>query len=123
MKTLLTAALCFTLAADDVARHKEWMDQAQDLKDDLKDALDAKTWPKAASCAEELAKTAQRSREAGQRESGSLQANLGSRKKRQFRQSAAGVFQTRSHVPRMSRSSPGKTPDPAPINCGAGNAT
>jgi hypothetical protein len=59
-KSLLTAVLCFTLAADDVSEHKEWMDHAQDLKDDLKDALDAKTWQRAGACADELAKSAER---------------------------------------------------------------
>ena len=57
---LVLVAVCFALVADDTSRHKEWMDQAQELKDDLKDALDAKTWQKAAACADELAKFADR---------------------------------------------------------------
>jgi hypothetical protein len=46
MKPLL---LCMLIIAwDDAARHKESMDGAQDLKDDLNDALDAKSRAKAA---------------------------------------------------------------------------
>ena len=41
--------------AHDVARHKEWMDTAQDVKDDLKDALDAKLAPKVVEDAAKLA--------------------------------------------------------------------
>jgi hypothetical protein len=36
---ILLAACCLAAEAQ---RHKEWMDAAQDIKDDLKDALDAK---------------------------------------------------------------------------------
>ena len=57
---VLLIAVCLTPAADDSSRHKEWMDQAQELKDDLKAALDAKTWQKATTSADELAKTAER---------------------------------------------------------------
>lgn len=52
----LTVAAGFSQNADDIAKHKGWMDQAQELKDDLKDALDSKAWQKAALQAEELAK-------------------------------------------------------------------
>jgi len=43
------------MAPDDAARHKEWMDTAQDVKDDLKDALVAKLAPKAIEQAAKLA--------------------------------------------------------------------
>jgi cytochrome c556 len=43
------------MAPGDASRHKEWMDTAQDLKDDLKDALDARLGPKAAEAATKLA--------------------------------------------------------------------
>jgi hypothetical protein len=56
----LIVAVGFSQTADDIAKHKEWMDQAQELKDRLKDALDSKTWQKAAQCAGELAKTGAR---------------------------------------------------------------
>jgi hypothetical protein len=52
----LIGTVGFSQSADDTARHKAWMDQAQELKDDLKDALDAKTAQKAAHYADELAK-------------------------------------------------------------------
>jgi len=44
------------MAPDDAARHREWMDTAQDMKDDLKDALDAKLVPKVLEHAVKLAK-------------------------------------------------------------------
>jgi len=47
-------------AGDDVARHKESMDQAQEWKDDLKDALDAKAGTKAIELAAKLAKAGAR---------------------------------------------------------------
>jgi len=59
MKKVLLLALLATApnrAADDVARHKESMDQAQEWKDDLKDALEAKARTKAVELAEKLAK-------------------------------------------------------------------
>ena len=58
-KVLLLALLAFApnRAADDVARHKETMDQAQEWKDDLKDALDAKATTKAIELAQKLAKS------------------------------------------------------------------
>lgn len=56
----LMVAFGFSQTADDMAKHKEWMDQAQELEDDLKDALDSKTWQKAAQLADELAKTGAR---------------------------------------------------------------
>ena len=46
---------CLAIGPDDVSRHKEWMDTAQDVKDDLKDALDAKLAPKAVEDAAKLA--------------------------------------------------------------------
>jgi 5'-deoxynucleotidase YfbR-like HD superfamily hydrolase len=61
MKLLLTpllfVAVCVAQAVDDKTRHKEWMDRAQELKDDLRDALDAKAGQKAAKYADELSKT------------------------------------------------------------------
>jgi cytochrome c556 len=51
----LLASLCLAMEQDDVARHKEWMDTAQDVKDDLKDALDAKLAAKAVENAGKLA--------------------------------------------------------------------
>jgi hypothetical protein len=35
----LLASLCLAMEQDDVARHKEWMDTAQDVKDDSKDGM------------------------------------------------------------------------------------
>jgi cytochrome c556 len=55
LSLLLIAWLCLAMAPDDVARHKEWMDTAQDVKDDLKDALDAKLGPKVMEQAAKLA--------------------------------------------------------------------
>jgi len=55
LSLLLLASLCLAVAADDTARHKEWMDTAQDVKDDLKEALDAKIGPKVIENAEKLA--------------------------------------------------------------------
>jgi hypothetical protein len=52
MKTVLFCMLVF--ASDDAARHKEWMDQAQDLKEDLRDALNAKSREKASEPAAKL---------------------------------------------------------------------
>ena len=43
------------MTPDEVSRHKEWMDTAQDGKDDLKDALDAKRAAKAVEDAAKLA--------------------------------------------------------------------
>jgi len=65
VKTKLVAVLplvgLFLLAAaeDETARHKESMDTAQDVKDDLKDALDAKSRDKALAPAEKLVKFAE----------------------------------------------------------------
>jgi hypothetical protein len=62
VKTKLVVVLpllgLFLLAAaeDETARHKEWMDTAQDVKDDLKDALDAKSRDRALEPAEKLVK-------------------------------------------------------------------
>ena len=53
----LIVAIGFSQTADEIARHKEWMDRAQELKDDLKDALDSKAGKKAVQYADELAKT------------------------------------------------------------------
>jgi len=39
---------------DDAARHKEWMDEAQDLKEDLREALQAKSRAKSAEPAARL---------------------------------------------------------------------
>ena len=57
-KVLLLAllALAPNRAADDVSRRKESMDRAQEWKDDLKDALDAKARTKSVELAEKLAK-------------------------------------------------------------------
>ena len=55
LSLLLIASWCLAMAPDDVARHKEWMDSAQDAKDDLKDALDAKLAPKVVEDAAKLA--------------------------------------------------------------------
>jgi hypothetical protein len=55
LSLLLLASFCLAMALDDVARHKEWMDTAQDVKDDLKEALDAKVGPKAVEDAAKLA--------------------------------------------------------------------
>jgi hypothetical protein len=57
---VLIVAVGFSQTADDIARHKEWMDRAQDLKDDLKDALDSKIGQKAVQYADELAITGAR---------------------------------------------------------------
>jgi len=61
--TLLLLAFCCAVAADEAARHKEWMDKAQDLKYDLKDALDAKSSQKAAEPAEKLVKLGEQEEE------------------------------------------------------------
>jgi len=53
---LLLASFSYGLASDDSARHKEWMDTAQDLTYDLKDALDAKSSDKSAEPAQKLIK-------------------------------------------------------------------
>ena len=45
---LIVAGICLP-AGDDVSRHKKAMDQAQEWKDDLKDALDAKAAAQEAS--------------------------------------------------------------------------
>jgi cytochrome c556 len=55
LSLLLIASWCLAMAPDDAARHKEWMDTAQDVKDDLKDALDAKLGPKVIEHAAKLA--------------------------------------------------------------------
>jgi cytochrome c556 len=55
---VLLTAWCLAGRSNDAARHKEWMDAAQDVKDDLKDALDAKLAPKAVECAGKLTGTA-----------------------------------------------------------------
>ena len=55
LSLLPIAWLCLAMAPDDAARHKEWMDTAQDVKDDLKDALVAKLAPKAIEQAAKLA--------------------------------------------------------------------
>ena len=55
---VLLTAWCLAGGSNDAARHKEWMDAAQDVKDDLKDALDAKLAPKAVECAGKLTGTA-----------------------------------------------------------------
>jgi len=55
LSLLLIASWCLAMAPDDAARHKEWMDTAQDVKDDLKDALDAKLVPKVVEHAAKLA--------------------------------------------------------------------
>ena len=55
LSLLLIASWCLAMAPDDAARHKEWMDTAQDVKDDLKDALDAKLAPKVIEHATKLA--------------------------------------------------------------------
>ena len=52
---LLLASWCLAMTPDEVSRHKEWMDTAQDGKDDLKDALDAKRAAKAVEDAAKLA--------------------------------------------------------------------
>jgi cytochrome c556 len=52
--TLFLLAFCCAMGADEAARHKEWMDAAQDLTYDLKDALDGKSSEKAAAPAEKL---------------------------------------------------------------------
>jgi hypothetical protein len=50
MKTLLLVLVML----DDTAKHKEWMDEAQDLKEDLREALQAKSRAKAAEPAARL---------------------------------------------------------------------
>jgi hypothetical protein len=50
MKTLLLVLVML----DDTEKHKEWMDEAQDLKEDLRDALQAKSRAKAAEPAARL---------------------------------------------------------------------
>ena len=50
--TFIAAGLL--LAGDEVVRHKAAMDQAQEWKDDLRDALDAKDAAKAAELAKKL---------------------------------------------------------------------
>ena len=52
---LLVATWCLAMAPDDGSRHKEWMDTAQEVKDDLKDALDSKLAAKAVENAAKLA--------------------------------------------------------------------
>ena len=73
---LLLASLCFALGPDDAARHKEWMDAAQDLKDDLKDVLDARLAPKVLETAGKLAKIGQQEEaywiKAGQKDAAAL---------------------------------------------------
>jgi hypothetical protein len=62
MRTFLIAA-CLTMcfgADDRVAQHKAWMDAAQDLKDELQDALDAKAANKVAEAADKLTGIGQR---------------------------------------------------------------
>jgi hypothetical protein len=61
--TLFLLAFRCAMAADETARHKEWMDAAQDLTYDLKDALDAKSSEKAAEPAEKLIKLGEREEE------------------------------------------------------------
>jgi len=72
LSQLLLASWCLAMTPDDVSRHKEWMDTAQDMKDDLKDALDAKLGPKAAEDAAKLAEIGKREeaywRKAGQKD-------------------------------------------------------
>jgi cytochrome c556 len=58
MKTVFLCLLM--LAGDDAARHKEWMDEAQDLKEDLRDALNAKSGAKAAEPASKLVQIGER---------------------------------------------------------------
>ena len=55
LSLLLLASWCLAIVPDGTSRHKEWMDTAQDVKDDLKDALDAKLGPKAVEDAAKLA--------------------------------------------------------------------
>ncbi len=60
---LFLLAFCCALAADEATRHKESMDEAQDLTYDLKDALDAKSSEKAAGPAEKLVKLGEQEEE------------------------------------------------------------
>jgi hypothetical protein len=53
MLTLIFLASC--CLAGNAQRHKEWMDAAQDIKDELKDALDVRLGPKAVASARKLA--------------------------------------------------------------------
>jgi hypothetical protein len=55
LSLLVLTSWCLAMTPDDVSRHKEWMDTAQDVKDDLKDALDAKLGPKVVEDAVKLA--------------------------------------------------------------------
>jgi hypothetical protein len=55
LSLLLLASWCLAITPDDTSRHKERMDTAQDVKGDLKDALDAKLGPKAVKDAAKLA--------------------------------------------------------------------
>ena len=60
--SVLFGALAFAgpVTPEDVARHKQRMDQAQDLKDGIHDALEAKDAAKAAADAEKLIRIGQR---------------------------------------------------------------
>jgi cytochrome c556 len=61
--TLVLLAFGCAMAEDEAARHKEWMDTAQDLTYDLKDALDAKSSERAAEPTEKLVKLGEREEE------------------------------------------------------------
>jgi hypothetical protein len=56
-------AICLHARDDLVARHKARMDSAQDVRDDLQDALDAKSSVKVAESAGKLVEFGQRERE------------------------------------------------------------
>jgi cytochrome c556 len=60
---LFLLAFGCAMAVDEAALHKEWMDTAQDLTYDLKDALDAKSSEKAAEPAEKLVKLGEQEEE------------------------------------------------------------
>ena len=61
--TLFLLAFCCVMAEDEAARHKEWMDTAQDLTYDLKNALDAKSSAKTAESAKRLIKLGEQEEE------------------------------------------------------------
>ena len=57
IKQMLLPLVCLVApfaGQDEAARHKEWMDTAQDTKDELKDALDAKSRENSVKPAEKL---------------------------------------------------------------------
>jgi cytochrome c556 len=92
----LLAASCLAGGPDDAARHREWMDRAQDVKDDLKDALDAKLAPKAVECAAKLTGTAQQEeaywKRAGQKDALGLARQFRAASKRIESAARAGRF-------------------------------